>query len=391
MPAHDKNDTAGLTAEILAIGTELLLGEIVDTNTRAIARALRETGIDLFRTMTVGDNTDRIAEALKDSFQRADVVITTGGLGPTIDDVTRQGVARAFALELEYHSSLWLQIEQRFQRFHRSPTENNRRQAMLPTGALAVENPIGTAPGFILSHNQKTVIALPGVPAEMVYLLEHEVIPYLKERTQTGAVILPRVLHLAGVGESWVDERIQDLEESSNPTVGLAAHPGLVDIRITAKAGTAEAAGNMLDEMEAELRSRLGAAIYGIDDSTLAGTLLHILESKDVNITLFTAGMGSEIADQLAPHLEREGAITDPEMFSNEQDLKAFITGQHQDAIPGVVLLAALDHMEDRSRLQLGIQMGGSLQVRTLYFGGADSLTQEWALHQSLDFLRRQF
>jgi len=391
MHAQDKSSTAGLSAEILAIGTELLLGEIVDTNTRVIARALRETGIDLFRTMTVGDNTERIAEALKDSFRRAGVVITTGGLGPTIDDVTRQGIAQAFGLELEYHSHLWLQIEQRFRRFHRSPTENNRRQAMLPTGAQAVENPIGTAPGFILSHNDKTVIALPGVPAEMVYLLEHEVIPYLRRRTRTGAVILPRVLHLAGVGESWVDERIQDLEESSNPTVGLAAHPGLVDIRITAKARTIETAGQMLDEMEKELRSRLGAAVYGVDDTTLSTTLLQTLDRMDVNLTLYTYGLEDEFADKLAPHLERVTALADPGIFDSEETLKAFIASERPEDSSGVVLLAALEHREDRARLQLCIQLDNEFRVSTHYFGGADSLTQQWALHQSLDFLRRQF
>ena len=158
-------------AEILTIGTELLLGEIIDTNTRMIAIALRENGYDLFRTATVGDNPERIAMAVSDAFEQSEVLITAGGLGPTVDDVTREGIAQALGLELEFREDLWAQITSRFEVFGRRPTENNRRQATVPVGSIGIENQVGTAPGFIAEKEGKAVIALPGVPAELEYLL----------------------------------------------------------------------------------------------------------------------------------------------------------------------------------------------------------------------------
>src|SRR4030042_1088400 len=164
------------SAEIITIGTELLLGEIVDTKSRYLARWLRDAGIDLYRKTTVGDNVKRIAFAIQQALERCDIVITTGGLGPTVDDPTREAVALAAGVKSEYHSELWEQIEARFERFGRTPTENNRRQAFIPKGAIPIENPVGTAPIFFLEHQSHVIISLPGVPREMEYLLKHEVI-----------------------------------------------------------------------------------------------------------------------------------------------------------------------------------------------------------------------
>src|SRR4030043_1486414 len=163
------------SAEIITIGTELLLGEIVDTNSAFLARSLRDAGIDLFRETTVGDNIRRIAQAIQQSLARSDIVITTGGLGPTVDDPTREAVAQAVGVETEFHAELWEQIRERFKRFGRIPTQNNRRQAYVPKGAKAIENPVGTAPIFILEHGSQVIVSLPGVPSEMEYLMVHEV------------------------------------------------------------------------------------------------------------------------------------------------------------------------------------------------------------------------
>ena len=152
------------TAEIITIGTELLLGETIDTNTRYIARALRDKGVDLFRTSTIGDNPNRIAEIIREGLQRADIIITTGGLGPTIDDPTRNAIALAIGVETEFRPELWFQIKERFGRYGRTPTENNKRQAFVPKGAIAVENTVGTAPAFICELYDHVIIALPGVP-----------------------------------------------------------------------------------------------------------------------------------------------------------------------------------------------------------------------------------
>jgi nicotinamide-nucleotide amidase len=160
------------TAEIITIGTEILLGEILDTNAQYLARALRDAGVDLYRKTTVGDNTRRIAQAIQQAQERCDIVITTGGLGPTVDDPTREAVALAVGVETEFRPELWEQIESRFRRFNRQPTENNKRQAYVPRGALAVENPVGTAPAFIVENGEQAIISLPGVPSEMKYLTQ---------------------------------------------------------------------------------------------------------------------------------------------------------------------------------------------------------------------------
>ena len=168
-------------AEIVTTGTELLLGEIVDTNSTYIARRLREIGLNLYFKTSVGDNAERAALVLRQGLARSDVIITTGGLGPTVDDVTRQAVACATDRELVFVPDLWEQIWDRFARWGREPTENNRQQAFIPEGATPIENPVGTAPCFIVENDEGIVISLPGVPREMKYLMEHNVIPYLRE------------------------------------------------------------------------------------------------------------------------------------------------------------------------------------------------------------------
>src|SRR5687767_14162236 len=198
-----------MNAEIIAIGSEILLGETIDTNSAYLARQLASIGIGLFRKTVVGDNDERIATAIGEALDRADLVICTGGLGPTVDDMTREAVARALGRPLVFHQHLLDQIEARFRSFGRRMSESNRRQAYVPEGARIVENPRGTAPAFIVEDARSsgagrggTVAVLPGVPAEMRYLWEHALLPYKRdERGQTG-VILVRTLHAAGLTEA---------------------------------------------------------------------------------------------------------------------------------------------------------------------------------------------
>jgi len=246
------------SCEIIAIGTELLLGEIQDTNTQYLARNLRDVGIDLYRTTMLGDNAERIAQTIQECMGRAEIIITTGGLGPTVDDPTRQAVAMAVGVPLEYREDLWLQIQDRFKRFGRLATENNRRQAYIPQGAQAVENLVGTAPAFIYDTGERVIISLPGVPREMEYLMENVIFPFLKERYGLRGIIKALVLHASGIGESQVDELIGDLETLRNPTVGLLAKGGQIDIRITTKAESLEQANQLLHEYAILIRRRLG-------------------------------------------------------------------------------------------------------------------------------------
>ena len=279
-------------AEIIAIGTELLLGETVDTNTRFIARELRGQGIDLFRAQMIGDNAVRIAETVRQALERADIVITTGGLGPTVDDPTRQAIADSVGVALEFHPELWEQITSRIARYGRKPTLNQKRQAFVPQNATIIDNPVGTAPAFIVdatsprskgeqgSSGGKVIVSLPGVPREMETLLTNAIIPYLQKRYDLHSVLNILTLHVSGLGEGSIDDQIGDLETLANPTVGLTAHSGVVDIRIAAKAENEKEAQEMISKVEGDLRSRLGNNIFGMNDDTLEGVTLEALAQR---------------------------------------------------------------------------------------------------------------
>jgi len=344
-----------MEAEIITIGTELLLGEIVDTNTRYIARSLREIGLDLYRTSTVGDNIERIAEEVRASMQRADAVITTGGLGPTIDDPTREGIAAAVGVETVFVPELWQQIEERFSGFGSVPTENNRRQAYIPAGAIPIENPVGTAPGFIVETDHSVVISLPGVPAEMQHLLVNNVIPYLQQRLGLQSIIKSRIVRTVGIGESMLDQLIEDLEKLHNPTVGLSAHPGRVDIRITAKAKTDQEADKMISSVEATLEDRIGSAIYGKDDQTLESVVVDLLKDKGFRLALLEAGTDGALAASLAefPEIIASGQILSE--ADSEEALSAALNVDMGNAPAQAGLLLAMQPSREGSTVTIQV------------------------------------
>ena len=274
------------TAEIISIGTELLLGEIQDTNTRYMALRLREMGIDLYRVTIVGDNAMRIADAIRESLARADIVITTGGLGPTVDDPTRSAVALAFNVDVVFHSELWDQIRSRFINRGYHPSENNKKQAFLPESAIAIENPVGTAPAFYIERANKIVISLPGVPAEMETIFSKSLAPLVQQFFHLNEIIKTRVLHTIGIGESALDALISDLETGGNPTVGLSAHPASVDIRITAKSQSESQAENMITAIEMEIRSRIPDVIFGQDQETIQSILAALAIEREYAVQI---------------------------------------------------------------------------------------------------------
>jgi competence/damage-inducible protein CinA-like protein len=254
-----------MNAELIAIGSELLLGETVDTNSAYLARQLAGIGIGLFRKTVVGDNLERIAATIGEALGRADLVICTGGLGPTVDDMTRDAVALALGRPLEFQQHLLDQIEARFRSFGREMSASNRRQAYVPAGARIVENPRGTAPAFIVEDARGTVAVLPGVPFEMRYLWENALLPYLRdERGQTG-IILVRTLHAAGLSESRIGELVADLMEQDNPTLGISAKRAQYELRIGARADSRAAAEGLADAAEATIRARIGEYLIGTE------------------------------------------------------------------------------------------------------------------------------
>lgn len=287
-------------AEIVAIGSELLLGQIVDTNSAWMAQRLSELGIDLFFKTVVGDNPGRMKEVIARARERADLVITSGGLGPTQDDLTREVIAQVTGRRLVRDPGLLEQIDQRFRRRGMIMTPNNERQADIPEGALVVENPNGTAPSFIVEDEKAVIFALPGVPHEMKWLFENEVIPYAQRKFDLRETITYRVLKVTDMGESAVDDKIGHLiASSSNPTVGVLAHPGQVDVRVTAKATSVAEAMQLIAPVEKAVRQLLGRHVFAVDDETMEDAVGKLLREADITVAVFedlTAGL---VADRL--------------------------------------------------------------------------------------------
>ena len=312
-----------MKAEIIAIGSELLLGQIVDTNSSYIARSLADTGIELVQTTTVGDDLERIVEAIKEAVDRSCIIITTGGLGPTEDDLTREAVAEVFQRPLTFQPHLMEQIEALFKKRGFRMVESNRKQAYIPEGAIPIENPKGTAPGFIVECSDGTLISIPGVPLEMKYLMENTVIPYLRKRFNLKhQVIQYRVLRVCGLGESAIGLQIKDLmKQSQNPLVGTLASIGDIKIRITAKAETPGEASALIGKMEHEIRNRLGILIYGVDNETLHGNIAKEMERLDLTasvVEVFTGGIISQKLASTGSNSFARGAVLPSEASQND-------------------------------------------------------------------------
>ncbi|MDE2572459.1 MAG: competence/damage-inducible protein A [bacterium] len=290
------------SAELIAIGTELLLGHLVDTNSQFVAQALNGVGIDVYATHGAGDNVERLARLMNDVCARADMAICTGGLGPTVDDVTREAVARVADAPLELHEASLHAMEARFKAMGRTPTENNRVQAMIPRGAHVLENPNGTAPGFVVRRADGKVIAcMPGVPREMRAMLHERLIPWLATTFGVRQTTVSRSLHTIGWGESSLDATIRDLFESQrNPSIAMLAHFGwAVDIKLTARAADRHTAAEMLDELEARIRRRVKHGIYGVDEQTLAWAIGAAFEARGLTLAVAESCTGGTISADL--------------------------------------------------------------------------------------------
>jgi len=288
------------TAEIVAIGSELLLGQIVDTNSAWMAQRLTALGVNLYFKSVVGDNPGRMKEVIGRAIERADIVITSGGIGPTQDDLTREIVAEVTGRKLVQDAGMLAQVEEHFRRRGRPMTPNNVRQSYMPEGALPIKNPNGTAPSFIVEDPRAAVYSLPGVPVEMKWLFENEVEPYLRRKFNLAEVIHYRVLKIIGIGESGVDDKVGHLiANSSNPTVGVLALPGQVDVRIAAKAANREEAMKMIAPVEAEVRGLLGTAIFAADDETMEHVVGRLLKEKKRTVAVCEDLTCGQLAERL--------------------------------------------------------------------------------------------
>jgi len=390
-----------MRAETISIGTELLLGEITDTNAVWIAQRLAEVGVDLYFRTTVGDNVGRIVDAIKHALTRADVIITTGGLGPTVDDMTREAVARATNRDLVLDETLLAQIRERFSRWTTPMTENNVRQAYVPRGATPIENPVGTAPVFIVEIDGHYVVSLPGVPREMKFLMETRILPWLREKTGDERIILSKTLRTCAIGESLVDSKITDLEESTNPTVGLLAHPGQTDVRVTAKAKTRAEAEALIKEMEARVRERLGDWVYGVGEETVPEVVARVLAARNWRIAIAETNTAGKIAEALRERPEGSQIIKSAMLLDNVTEMTeenaATIAQQFRNVTGADIALAVLGttgsaqdmYSADTGLTIIAVATAKETSHRAYSVGGISEQAQTWVITRSLDLVRR--
>lgn len=288
-----------MKAEIVAVGTELLLGQVVDTNSAEIAQGLAELGIDCYFQTHVGDNPLRLAAVLGQALVRSDVVIVTGGLGPTEDDLTKEALAAVAGKRLQLHPEALAQVRGYFERLGREMPENNLRQAMIPEGAEILPNRVGTAPGVYLKVHGAHVFCLPGVPGEMRAMWKEEVAPRLSRLAGGPSVILSKTLRFYGIGESALEERVKDLLHGENPTVAPYASVGEVRLRITAKADSPGEAARIIEPVEREIRSRAGRFLYGEGDDTLERVAGRLLRERGKKLAVAESCTGGLITHRI--------------------------------------------------------------------------------------------
>ena len=312
-----------MTAEILAVGTELLLGDTLNTNAQYLSKELAGLGVAVYHQTVVGDNPARLEKAYAEAFERADVVITSGGLGPTKDDLTKEIGAEYFGKKLELVPEAFEVLKSHFSRMRRLMTQNNEKQAHFPVGSTIIPNSNGTAPGCIIEENGKILIMLPGPPRELVPMFEETVAPYLRERTD--GMYVSRILRICGVGESSAEEMIKDLiEAQSNPTIAPYAKTNELTFRVTASAHTEEEAQKLMEPTIKELYNRFGDNIYGEGKETsLAQVVVNKLIEKNMTIAVAESCSGGMVASAIvdiagSSMVFMEGVVT----YSNESKIK---------------------------------------------------------------------
>jgi len=289
-----------MRAEIISIGTELLLGHIINTNAAFLSQRLAELGIDTYHHTTVGDNKSRLAVSIKQALARSDIVITSGGLGPTVDDVTIEIVAEVVNRPLTLNKTILKDLKEYFRMRNLKPPAGSARQACIPEGVKWIRNRVGTAPGLLIEYQNKVIICLPGPPRELEPMFTNAVVPYLKRIAKSSWTIKSRTIKLAGLAESQVNARVKDLLNLKPPTtVGIYAKLGEVDLKIMAKAVDEKGAGHAIKRLEKEIRSRLKDYIFGYDSETLDGAAAHILTKKKLTISVAESCTGGLVSHRL--------------------------------------------------------------------------------------------
>lgn len=362
-----------MRCELLSVGTEILLGDIVNTNAQFLAKELASMGIDIYYQSVVGDNKERMLQAFKEGLSRSDMIITTGGLGPTKDDMTKELACEYFGYKCELHEESLESIKEYFRRMGREFVESNEKQAYFPKEAIILKNNAGTAPGAIIKKDDKTIIVLPGPPSEMKRMFDESVRPYLEKLT--GYTIVSEVVRIHGVGESKVEELVQDLiDNGKNPTVAPYAKEGEVILRVTAKAKTKEEGEKLIDPVLTEIKNRLGDSIYNIGEEGLNLTVAKLLVDKKLTIGTSESCTGGLLGAGLIdyPGISSsflEGAIT----YSNEAKIKTLGVKEETLEKFGAVSEETAREMAEGIRKRCGADIG----VSTTGIAGPDGGTDD--------------
>lgn len=295
-----------------------MLGDIVNTNSQFLAKELASLGLDVYYQSTVGDNESRLMDTLNESLDRSDIIITTGGLGPTNDDITKEVAAKCFNQELVFYNNIWKDIKQYFEKIGVEPTENNKKQAYFPKDCIILNNSNGTAPGAILKKENKMIIVLPGPPKEMIPMFNNELKKHLENLTDYK--LISRTLRFFGIGESELEDKLSDIiNNQTNPTIAPYAKEGEVTLRITAKSYTKDDADNLIDEVENKIKTLVGKYLYGYGETTLEETVAKLLVEKNLTIAVSESCTGGMVSSTLIDYpgisqVFMEGCVT----YSNE-------------------------------------------------------------------------
>ena len=404
-----------MKAEIVSVGTEILLGEILDTNSHYLAVRLPPMGIDLYYVSTVGDNLQRLADTIGRAQKRSDLVLITGGLGPTEDDVTREAIALGLAEEMYADKGMEERLRSFFAARGFTFPERNVKQAMLIPSAQAIANPRGTAPGWWVEKDGRIIVAMPGPPPELEWMWEVEVAPRLAQLA-TGEVIVSRTLKTIGIGEGHLDEMLGELLKSQNPTIGVYAKPDGVHVRLTAKAPTPEAARRLIQPLEEQARSRLDAAVWGADDDTLEAVIGALLNERGLTMATMESCTGGLLASTItdvpgssayfkggyvaytahmkmglgvsADVIEQHGTVSEECAEAMARTARADANASIGVSVTGV---AGPDHLEGKppGTMHVAVDDGGPVQsVAYTYYQGR-AATKRRAVTTALALLRR--
>ena len=362
-----------MKAEIITVGTEILLGDILNTNCRYLSRELAAMGIEMYYQITVGDNEERLLKTLEESLNRSDIVICTGGLGPTEDDITKEVCAKYFGYELELHKPSLDAMIERFKHMNRVPTKNNEKQAYFPKEAYILKNDNGTAPGCIMEKEGKMIVVLPGPPREMESMFENYVKPYLSKLTDD--VIESEVLRIIGVGESKVENDILDIIDSqTNPTIATYAKGYECTLRITAKAKSVEEAKELIKPMSDEMKRRFGQSLYATGETSIEEVVSKMLVENNLKIAVAESCTGGMVSASLInyPGISSgfmEGCVT----YSNEAKMKSLGVKKETLDVYGAVSDKCAKEMASGVAARYNTNIG----IATTGIAGPDGLTDE--------------